>query len=149
MFLSALTQTCHELKLTECADNYSAALTSILLTAKHINTMMWIGGMKDCPLDLAGQGQLLKQGTVRERSARGSGKKEKRRSSEKDFFCCLFLFQHCLVLCRTKDNIEEPNSPHLTYSGHVRYDTLVMLWMTFYVLFTLKHALEKDLWGNN
>ena len=135
MFLSALTQACHELKLTECGDNYSSALSSILLTAKHINTMMWIGGMKDCPLDLAGQGQLIKQGTVRERSAR-SGRKEKKRSSEKLISCCLFLFQHCLVLCRTKDNTEDPNSPHLTYSAHVRYYTLVMLWMTFYIFFT-------------
>merc|ERR1711892_929299 len=75
---------------------------------------MWIGGMRDCPLDLAGQGQLLKQGTVKERGIKGSGRKEKKCSS-----CQLFLFQHCLVLCRTKVNLAEPGSPHLAYSAHI------------------------------
>ena len=115
MFLSAMAHTCEELGLSESAAEYISTLAIILLTTQHINTMMWIGGMRDCPLDLAGQGQLLKQGTVKERAIKGSGRKEKKCSS-----CQLFLFQHCLVLCRTKVNLAEPGSPHLAYSAHIR-----------------------------
>jgi len=64
--------------------------------------MMWIGAMKDCPLDLAAQGQLLKQGTVRDRK----DKKDKDKVSS----CHLFLFKQCLVLCKSRVNKVEPGS---------------------------------------
>ena len=60
MFLSSLCKTCSSLGLVEEARDYSAALEAVLESAAHTNTMMWIGSMVDCPLDLAGQGQLLK-----------------------------------------------------------------------------------------
>ena len=68
--------------------------------------------MKDCPLDLAAQGQLLKQGTVRDRK----DKKDKDKVSS----CHLFLFKQCLVLCKSRVNKVEPGSPHLTYTAHIR-----------------------------
>ena len=42
-------------------------------------------------------------------------------SSPKCVMCHLFLFQKTLMLCRTNDNISEPNNPHLVYEGHIRY----------------------------
>ena len=67
MFLSSLSKTCSDLGLHEDSEEFSAALSSILSAASHTNTMMWIGKMEDCPLDLSGQGQLLKQGRVEKR----------------------------------------------------------------------------------
>ena len=111
MFLSSLAQTCEE--LGESAADYSSSLFSILSCTQHINTMMWIGAMKDCPVDLAGQGQLLRQGIVKDRG-------DKKSSQDKGSSCYLFLFKQCLVLCKTRVNKDEPASPHLTYSSHIR-----------------------------
>ena len=110
MFLSSLALTCGE--LGDPAADYCSALSSILSCTHHINTMMWIGAMKDCPLDLAAQGQLLKQGTVRDRR----DKKDKDKLSS----CHLFLFKQCLVMCKARANKVEPASPHLTYTAHIR-----------------------------
>ena len=60
MFLSSLSKTCSQLGLAEEASDYSTALEAVLQSAAHTNTMMWIGSMVDCPIDLSGQGQLLR-----------------------------------------------------------------------------------------
>ena len=65
MFLSSIAKTCRELGLAEAALEFSLALESVLAAASHTNTMMWIGKMVNCPIDLPSQGQLIKQGKVR------------------------------------------------------------------------------------
>merc|ERR1711892_1411097 len=102
MFLGSLSKTCAELDLHEDSGEFSAALSSILSAASHTNTMMWIGKMEDCPLDLSGQGQLLKQGRVGRRSLCKRGKIA---SSQRSSACQLLLFQKSLVLCSTDDNL--------------------------------------------
>ena len=123
MFLSSLSKTCKELGYTEASHEYSAALESILSAANHTNTMMWIGKMENCPLDLSGQGQLLKHGKVLTKCLAGSLKKGRRWStrSQKPSPCYLFLFQQTVVLCRTSENCVEQNSPHLYYLNHIRW----------------------------
>ena len=133
MFLSSLSITCKELGLSEASAEFSAALSSILSAASHTNTMMWIGKMEGCPLDLSGQGQLLKQGRVGKceilkiRKAWGSqgnvstGSGRRRlggRWSISPQSYCLILFKQSLVLCRTSENLTEPDSPLLVYSKH-------------------------------
>ena len=123
MFLSSLSKTCKELGFIEASEEYSAALHSILSAANHTNTMMWIGKMENCPLDLSGQGQLLKHGKVQTKCLGGSLKKGRRWStrSQKQSPCFLFLFQQTLVLCRTTENYLQQHSPHLCYLDHLRY----------------------------
>ena len=123
MFLSSLSKTCKELGFTDASHEYSAALESILSAANHTNTMMWIGKMENCPLDLSGQGQLLKHGKVLTKCLAGSLKKGRRWStrSQKPSPCHLFLFQQTVVLCRTSENCVEQNSPHLYYLNHIRW----------------------------
>ena len=65
MFLSSIAKTSRELGLAEAALEFSLALESVLAAASHTNTMMWIGKMVNCPIDLPSQGQLIKQGKVR------------------------------------------------------------------------------------
>ena len=141
MFLSSIAKTCRELGLAEAALEFSLALESVLAAASHTNTMMWIGKMVNCPIDLPSQGQLIKQGKVRgfchnnllsnfsllQVSRRnipvptgGGGKFSRRFSSQKWAPCHLFLFQKTLMLCKTSDNVSEPNNPHLIYENHIR-----------------------------
>jgi hypothetical protein len=131
MFLSSLAKTCKELGFLDASNEYSAALESILSAASHTNTMMWIGKMENCPLDLSGQGQLLKHGKVMTRCLAGSIKKGRRWSkrSQKPSPCHLFLFQQTVVLCRTSENCVEQHSPHLYYADHIRqvYSSYVRL----------------------
>merc|ERR1711892_695692 len=123
MFLSALSKTCKELELHEDSEDFSAALSSILSAASHTNTMMWIGKMEDCPFDLSGQGQLLKQGRVEKRFIGGTFKKGRKwsflpRSSR----CHLLLFQKTIVLCKSNENLSEsesPPCPNLFYEKHI------------------------------
>jgi len=121
MFLSSLAKTCKELGFVEASHEYSAALESILSAANHTNTMMWIGKMENCPLDLSGQGQLLKHGKVLTKCLAGSLKKGRRWStrSQKPSPCHLFLFQQTVVLCRTSENCVQQHSPHLCYLDHI------------------------------
>jgi len=119
MFLSSLSKTCSELGLHEDSEQFSGALSSILSAAIHTNTMMWIGKMEDCPLDLPGQGQLLKQGKVGKRFLGSVLKRGKRTSSQKSSASQLFLFQKSLILCTTKENLSESNNPHLWYEQHI------------------------------
>ena len=118
MFLSALSKTCNELELYGDSEDFSAALSSILSAASHTNTMMWIGKMEDCPLDLPGQGQLLKQGRVGKQELM---KIKRKWGQQKTSLCQLLLFQESLVLCRTNEDPSEPNNPHLFYENHIRY----------------------------
>ena len=122
MFLNSLAKTCKELGLTQASEEYSLALESILSTANHTNTMMWIGKMENCPLDLSGQGQLLKHGKVFTRCLGGSLKKGRRWSgrSQRTTPCHLFLFQQTVVLCRIIENNSAHQSPHLHYLDHIR-----------------------------
>merc|ERR1719154_62548 len=62
MFLTSISKTCKELGFTEASADFSSACYFITSAASHTNTMMWIGRMENCPLDLSGQGQLLKHG---------------------------------------------------------------------------------------
>ena len=78
MFLSSLSKTCQDLGLIEDSTEFSLALSSILSAARHTNTMMWIGKMENCPLDLSGQGQLLKQGNALVSGGKGRNGKKRR-----------------------------------------------------------------------
>ena len=118
MFLSSLSKTYEELGLVQESIDYSAALESILSSASHTNTMMWIGKMENCPLDLSGQGQLLKHGKVLTKIVK-KGRSWKTRT-QKLSSCHLLLFQQTVVLCRTRENCEEQNNPHLHYLDHIR-----------------------------
>ena len=122
MFLSSLSKTSKELGFDEASKEFSIALECILSAADHTNTMMWIGKMENCPLDLSGQGQLLKHGKVLNRFLGGNIKLGKW-SSQKLSSCYLFLFQKSLVLCKTSENVSESNNPHLYYSNYIRYRT--------------------------
>lgn len=123
MFLNSIAKTCRELGLVEAGLEFSRALESVLAAASHTNTMMWIGKMVNCPIDLPSQGQLIKQGKVSRRNIpvpTGVGGKFSRRfSSQKWAVCHLFLFQKTLMLCKTSDNVSEPNNPHLIYENHI------------------------------
>ena len=121
MFLSSLSTTCSELGLHEDSEEFSAALSSILSAASHTNTMMWIGKMEDCPFDLSGQGQLLKQGRVDRRSIGGTFQKGRKWSFlPKSSQCHLLLFQKTIVLCKSNESISESECPNLFYEKHIR-----------------------------
>ena len=64
LFLSSISKTCQDLDYTEAGEEFSSALESVLSAAGHTNTMMWIGRMVNCPIDLPSQGQLIKHGKV-------------------------------------------------------------------------------------
>jgi len=126
MFLSSISKTCQELGLQEASLEFSLALESVLSAASHTNTMMWIGKMVNCPIDLPSQGQLIKHDKVIKRSLTSSnnntgagGKFSRRWTSQKYVECHLFLFQKTLMLCRTNENLSEPNNPHLVYDNHI------------------------------
>jgi len=119
MFLSSLSKTCKELGFVEASKEYSIALESILSAASHTNTMMWIGKMENCSLDLSGQGQLLKHGQVLKRFLGGSTKLARKWSSPKSASCHLLHFQKTLVLCKENQNVSEPNNPYLVYENHI------------------------------
>ena len=123
MFLTSMSKTCMELGFNEASEDFSAACEYITSAASHTNTMMWIGKMDNCPLDLSGQGQLLKQGQVLTRSLTGSIKKGRKwsTSSQKPSTCHLFLFQQTIVLCKTTEDVEDQNNSHLSYIDHIRY----------------------------
>lgn len=142
MFLSSIAKACQELGLNEASLEFSLALESVLSAASHTNTMMWIGKMVNCPIDLPSQGQLIKHDKVKTMSFNpfekcpirqvikrstssssyaGSERKFSRRwTSQKNVECHLFLFQKTLMLCRTNENLSEPNNPYLVYDNHIR-----------------------------
>ena len=110
MFLNEISNTNKELGFIEASKDFAAALEEILSAANHTNTMMWIGKMKNCPLDLSGQGQLLKHGFVLIRALEGNGKMEKKRKRSIQNLWTLdsgqfFLFKHTLVLGRLTETL--------------------------------------------
>ena len=118
MFLNEISKTNKELGFIEASKDFAAALEEILSAANHTNTMMWIGKMKNCPLDLSGQGQLLKHGFVLIRALEGNGKMEKKRKRSIQNLWTLdsgqfFLFKHTLVLGRLTEK--------LSYLKHIGY----------------------------
>ena len=117
MFLESLSKTCAQLGLHESSSEFSAALSCVLAAASHANTMMWIGKMEDCPLDLPGQGQILKHGGL---VKQGTMKIRRSWAHQKPSPCQLLLFHKTLVLCKTKEHLSEPNNPHLVYENHIR-----------------------------
>lgn len=116
MFLSALAKVCAELDCTEAAKEFGAALESVLSAASHTNTMMWIGRVESCPVELSSQGRLIKHGPVVRRQA---GRTRKWGGAVRPAAAHLFLFQKSLLLCRTQENPAEPNTPHLLYEHHI------------------------------
>ena len=118
MFLSALAKTCKDLGFLTDSEDFSLALEAILSAARHTNTMMWIGKMENCPLDLSGQGQLLKQGNVLASCGKGRNGKRWSIGYQTPHSCYFILFQQSLVLCRTTENMAEPDSPSLLYFKH-------------------------------
>ena len=118
MFLTSLSKTCKQLGFNEAAEDFASACDFISSAASHTNTMMWIGKMDNCPLDLSNQGQLLKHGQVLTRPLTGSAKKGRKwsTSSQKASSCHLFLFQQTVVLCKTSENCKD----HLYYVDHIR-----------------------------
>jgi len=83
---------------------YRLAYASVLAAAEHTNTMMWVGTMSQCPLDLSAQGQLLKYGPV---SFLNSPRRERSwfLSSKKKNSNYLFLFQQSVIVCHAQDKI--------------------------------------------
>jgi len=106
MFLTSLSKTCKQLGFLEASEDFNSACEFISSSASHTNTMMWIGKMENCNLDLSGQGQLLKHGLVSTKPLLPSTKKGRKwsTSSQKASSCYLFLFQQTLVLCRKHEN---------------------------------------------
>lgn len=126
LFLSSISKTCQDLDYSEAGQEFSSALESVLSAAGHTNTMMWIGRMVNCPIDLPSQGQLIKHGKVSKRpivrsqgTAGGSTVLGRRFSSQRPVSSRLFLFQKTLMLCKTTENLSEPNNPHLLYDCHI------------------------------
>jgi len=127
LFLSSISKTCQDLGYKEAGAEFNLALESVLSAAGHTNTMMWIGKMVNCPIDLPSQGQLIKHGKVTKRpilrsltSPSSSSVLSRRFSTPKSVSCQLFLFQKTLMLCKTSENLSEPNNPHLLYDCHIR-----------------------------
>jgi len=126
LFLSSISKTCQDLGYSEAGAEFSQALASVLSTASHTNTMMWIGKMVNCPIDLPSQGQLINNGKVSKRPIAGSPGSSssssilsRKLTSPKTVPCRLFLFQKTLMLCKTSENLAEPNNPHLLYDCHI------------------------------
>ena len=69
LFLSSISKTCQDLGYKEAGAEFNLALESVLSAAGHTNTMMWIGKMVNCPIDLPSQGQLIKHGKVKLRGS--------------------------------------------------------------------------------
>jgi len=122
MFLTSIAKTCKQLGFHAASEDFTSACEFISSTATHTNTMMWIGKMINCPLDLSGQGQLLKHGKVLTRPFTGSLKKGRKwsTSSQKGSTCHLFLFQQTLVLGKRSDNMDDT----LHYAGHISVNKL-------------------------
>ena len=117
MFLSALVRTTNDLGYFKDSENYSLALESILSVANITNTMMKVGKIENCPLDLSRQGILMKQGTfIMDSGIRRTGKRLTMSLSSHTY--CLILFQKSLLLCRTTENHTESDSPILHYCKH-------------------------------
>jgi len=121
MFLSSLSKTSLELGLTEAAQDFSIALEGVLTAANHTNMMMWIGRMKECPLELASQGQLLKQGRVLTRLLKTRRKSFQglRTKSVPGTQSYLLLFQHSVIICRESSSCDDNIDPQLVYCTHV------------------------------
>ena len=120
MFLSALSATCKDLGFPKASEDFSVALKSILSAANNTNTMIWIGSMENCPLDLSRQGQLLKHGKALMSFLREGNGRKWSTSSQKPFPSYLILFQQSIVLCRMSENMAQPDRPALSYSKHFR-----------------------------
>merc|ERR1711953_1108803 len=125
LFLSSISKTCQDLGYKEAGAEFNLALESVLSAAGHTNTMMWIGKMVNCPIDLPSQGQLIKHGKVTKRpilrslTSSSTGVLARRFSSPKTVSCQLFLFQKTVMLCKTTENLSEPHNPHLLYDCHI------------------------------
>ena len=142
MFLTSIAKTCKQLGFHEASEDFTSACEFISSTATHTNTMMWIGKMMNCPLDLSGQGQLLKHGKVLTRPLTGSLKKGRKwsTSSQKGSTCHLFLFQQTLVLGKRSDNMDDT----LYYAGHIRSDIVdFMLYYLAYIHFDILKKRRK------
>ena len=119
MFLSALVRTTNDLGYFKDSTNYSLALESILSVASITNTMMKVGKIENCPLDLSRQGILIKQGTfIMDSGIKRTVKRLTMSLSSHTY--SLTLFQKSLVLCRTSQNPNKPDSPFLRYCMHFR-----------------------------
>ena len=125
MFLNSLSKTCSDLGLVKAAGEFSNALDLIQTATKHTNTMMWIGKMENCPVDLSSQGQLLKYGGVQSHYLKSVSLKRKWSGSlPRQSPCCLFLFQQTLVLCRACEDPSDPKTPKLIYCQHININLL-------------------------
>ena len=105
MFLNDLSKTSNGLEDGASAANYSAALKSVLSVVDHTNTMIWVGNMKTCPLNLCGQGQLIKYEKVLSKKIHGNF------MDRKKWPCCLLLFQQTAILCKIVDHTEKLTNP--------------------------------------
>jgi len=127
MFLSSLSKTCLDLGLSKSSADFSEALELIQTATKHTNTMMWIGKMEKCHIDLSSQGQLLRYGAVKSHYLKyGSVKKSRKWSGSlpRQYPCYLFLFQQTLVLCKTCEDPSDPKTPKLIYCQHININLL-------------------------
>ena len=65
--------------------------------------------------------QVTKRPILRSLTSPSSSSVLSRRfSTPKSVSCQLFLFQKTLMLCKTSENLSEPNNPHLLYDCHIR-----------------------------
>ena len=68
--------------------------------------------------------QVTKRVILSPTSTSSSGVLGRRFSSPKTVSCQLFLFQKTVMLCKTTENLSEPQNPHLLYDCHIRYLTI-------------------------
>jgi len=120
MFLKSIFKTCKELGFVQTSFDFAGACDTVMSIASNTNTMMWVGNIENCPLDLVGQGQLLKHGPVEARHWTEGGRKGRKWSrSDKPTSSYLVLFQQAVVLCGTSDKSEDKTYPQLQYIGHL------------------------------
>ena len=124
MFFNSLSRTSKDLGFLKDSENYQSALASILYVASITNSMMWIGKIKHCPVDLSRQGMLIKDGPVCvgsnwRRNANCLGQ-----VMESHY---LILFQRSLIVCRRRENPADQESPVLLYSKHFSLNELKII----------------------
>ena len=134
MFLGALSKSCSELDFREASQDFVGALASVRDAAEHTNIMMWIGRMKNCPIDLPSQGQLLKHGRVRILKGGATGGEKARwrwslalagSGGSSGGSGYLILFHQTLVLCLlTENKSHSGQDPGLAYRNHVSINKL-------------------------
>ena len=124
MFFNALSRTSKDLEFLKDSENYQSALGSVLYVASITNSMMWIGKIKHCPVDLSRQGMLIKDGPVCMGSSWRMNANCLGQVQETHY---LILFQKSLIVCRRRESPADHDSPVLLYSKHFSLNELKII----------------------